>query len=75
MLFVEDLQPLNTRQTPGCAVVGTACGNTNDEALAIVDMTGKGLTENEHLSHMARTMAHEFGHLVSIVGVAKKAPL
>ena len=65
MLFVEDLHYRGTSQTTGCAFRGTACNNKDGEAFAIVDMTWKDNSRSGHVQHMAKTMAHEFGHLVS----------
>ena len=65
MLFVEDLHQRGQQQTTGCAYTGAACGNRKDEALAIVDLTWNDNSRSSHLQSMARTMAHEFGHLVS----------
>ena len=68
MLFVEDLHPTDgNAQSTGCAMLGAGCGNTRDEALGIVDLTWEGLTTSGHVQNMARTMAHEFGHLVSTI--------
>jgi len=67
MLFVEDLHPTDgNAQSTGCAWYGAGCGNTRDEALGIVDLTWEGLTTSEHVQNMARTMAHEFGHLIGM---------
>ena len=65
MLFVEDMHYRGTSQTTGCAFRGTACNNKDGEAFAIVDMTWKDNSRSGHVQHMAKTMAHEFGHLVS----------
>merc|ERR1712172_124625 len=63
MLFVEDLQAQGTLAVSSCAYLGAACGNNRDEALGIVDMTHEGYNETQHMQHMARSMAHEFGHM------------
>ena len=68
MLFVEDLHPQGSEQTTGCAFEGAACGNTQGQAVGIVDMSRLGISDNQNMLHMARTMAHEFGHLVSTIG-------
>ena len=64
MLFVEDLHD-GERQTTGCARMRAACGDRTGGALAIVDLTWEGNSETQHVQYMARTMAHEFGHMVS----------
>ena len=66
VLFVEDMHYRGTSQITGCAFRGTACNNKDGEAFAIVDMTWKDNSRSGHVQHMAKTMAHEFGHLVSI---------
>ena len=66
MLFVKDIHPQDTDQTTGCAFIGTACGNKKGEAVGIVDMTWKGYSRSQHIQQMARTLAHEFGHMVSL---------
>ena len=66
MLFVKDIHPQNTEQTTGCAFIGTACGNKKGEAVGIVDMTWEGYSRSQHIQKMARTLAHEFGHMVSL---------
>merc|ERR1712170_16522 len=66
MLFVKDIHPQNTDQTTGCAFIGTACGNKKGEAVGIVDMTWKGYSRSQHIQQMARTLAHEFGHMIGM---------
>jgi len=65
ILFVKDLQEKGSKATTGCAFKDAACGNTEGEALAIVDMSWP-YQESHMLQFMARTMAHEFGHLVGM---------
>jgi len=65
MLFVEDRHPKGSEQTLGCAFEGTACGNTRGEAFGVVDMT-RQISDNQNIQPMARTMAHEFGHLIGM---------
>ena len=66
MLFVKDIHPQNTEQTVGCAFIGTACGTKKGDAVGIVDMTWEGYSRGRHIQQMARTLAHEFGHMVSL---------
>jgi len=66
VLFVEDMHHRGTGQTTGCAFRGTACNNKDGEAFAIVDMTWKDNSRSGHVQHMAKTMAHEFGHLIGM---------
>jgi len=67
ILFVEDLQAQGTLAVSSCAYLGAACGNNRDEALGIVDMTHEGYNETQHMQHMARSMAHEFGHMIGMI--------
>ena len=66
MLFVKDMHPQNTLQTVGCTFIGTACGNKKGDAVGIVDMTWEGYSRSQHIQQMARTLVHEFGHMVSL---------
>jgi len=65
MLFVEDRHPKDSEQYVGCAFEGAACGNTQGEAIGVVDMTWQ-VSDNQNIQPMARTMAHEFGHLIGM---------
>ena len=64
MLFAEDRHPKGGEQFIGCAFQGAACGNTQGLALGVVDMS-RQVSDRQNIQPMARTMAHEFGHLVS----------
>jgi len=66
MLFVEDVKERGTPQTIGCAFTDAACGNRKGEAFGIVDMT-RPISRSQQIQHMARTMAHEFGHLIGMI--------
>ena len=48
----------------GCAKLNKGC-DIDGQAVAIIDMTWRSDTKNERMQQMARTMAHEFGHLVN----------
>ena len=63
VLFTVDLHE-DGKQTSGCANRGKACHFEEGYAVAVVDMTWKRDSDNEQIQQMARTMAHEFGHLV-----------
>jgi len=73
ILFVEDRHPKGSLQTTGCAFEGGACGNTQGEALGIVDMT-RQVSDNQNMQHMARIMAHEFGHLIGMAHDFEHSP-
>ena len=64
MLFVEDLKS-GGYQTTGCARMNSACGNKAGTALGIVDMSWHSYTRSQNIQSMARTFAHELGHMVS----------
>jgi hypothetical protein len=66
MLFAYDMHS-SGGQVTGCAFLGAACGNTRGQAMGITDMTWKSYSRTKHVQSMSRTMAHEFGHLVSTI--------
>ena len=66
MMFSEDL--VNDEDFIetylGCAGLGTACGHITGGNWGVVDLTTHNYPLYSHKLEMARTMAHEFGHMV-----------
>ena len=65
MIFSEDLKPFGGEETTGCAFTGDACSKFGN-AFGIVDNTWRDNSDERQKQQMARTMAHELGHLVTI---------
>jgi len=65
VLFTVDLHE-DGKQIGGCANIGKACHIEKGHSVAVVDMTWKSDSDNEQIQQMARTMAHEFGHLIGM---------
>jgi len=54
--------------TTGCAFLEVACGNNRGAAWGVVDYQSRrsGYTLYKHKVRMARTMVHEFGHMLGM---------
>jgi hypothetical protein len=66
IILSEDLKPIGGEETSGCAFRSSACSKFGD-AFGIVDNTWRDYSEERQKQQMARTMAHEFGHLIGML--------
>jgi len=68
MIFAEDImESLREGEAGGCAYIGVACGNMDGNAWGVTDMNWPisfWYTEANQKQAMARTMAHELGHML-----------
>ena len=63
IIFTEDLHG-DGEQTTGCAFDWSACDLTDGKNWGVVDMTWRSNSLSRHMQQMARTLAHELGHMV-----------
>ena len=66
ILFSADfIEGIEFKGYAGCANKETACGQDDGSSFGIVTMRWRNLNIAGRIQQMARTVAHEFGHMVN----------
>ena len=69
ILFTEDLKWDDGAYITACSFNDIACGDENGNSLLVLDLTWLSDHEDQDKQDMARSLAHEFGHMVNINGI------
>ena len=64
ILFTQDLR-WDGAQITACSFNDIACGDENGNSLLVLDITWSRNSLDQHKQEMARSLAHEFGHMVN----------
>ena len=64
ILFTEDLKWDDGAYITACSFNDIACGDENGNSLLVLDLTWLSDDEEQDKKDMARSLAHEFGHMV-----------